>query len=394
MALGAVVGVLAGLSSAAFLEALRWVTEVRLDHGWLIALLPAGGLAIGAVYHYLGGRSAGGSVLIIDEIHEPTTWVPRRMAPLVFGGTVATHLFGGSAGREGTAIQMSGSLTDAFSRHARLGPADRRMLLIASLGGGFGAVFGVPFAGWVFALEVRTGGRMRFDACLPALVASFVGDAVVRGLGVEHTPLPELAPVHLSAALVAKVVLAGVAFGLTSRLFVTVTHELKRLCSRLLPWTPARLMAGGIAVLALTAVVGNRDYLGLSLPLITKAVVGGAGIVGGAFALKLVFTAVTLGSGFPGGEVTPLFVIGATLGVTMGRMLDVPIPLMAAVGFVSVFAGAANTPIACAVMGIELFGWEGAALFVVGCVVSFAMSSHHGIYGTHRAAPTAAEESR
>jgi H+/Cl- antiporter ClcA len=245
-------------------------------------------------------------------------------------------------------------------------------------------VFGVPFAGWAFALEVRTGGRLRLDAWLPALVASFVGDAVVRGLGVEHTPLPELTDVHLSVALVAKVALAGLAFGLAGRVFVAATHGLKAWCARRLPWEPLRLMTGGIAVIALMIVVGNRDYLGLSLPLMVQAVAGGAGVVAGAFALKLLFTVVTLGTGFPGGEVTPLFVIGATLGVSMARLLDVPVPVMAAVGLVAVFAGAANTPLACAVMGVELFGWDGAALFVLGCALSFAVSSHHGIYGTHR----------
>jgi len=382
--LGAVVGVLAGLSSAAFLETLDWATDARIDHPNLLYLLPVGGLIIGLTYHYLGGRSAGGNSLIIDEIHEPTAWVPRRMAPLVFGGTVVTHLLGGSAGREGTAIQMSGSLTDLFSRIVGLKPDDRRLMLIAALGGGFGAVFGVPLAGCVFALEVQAVGRMRYDALVPALTASLVGDLVVRGLGVSHTPLPHLATVHLTAGLTAKVALAGAAFGLTSLAFTQLTHGMRQAAAATIPWAPLRTVLGGVAVITLTLVVGNRDYLGLSIPLITKATAGGAGIVAGAFAIKLIFTAVTLGTGFPGGEVTPLFVIGATLGITLARLLGVPLPLLAAIGFVAVFAGAANTPLACTIMGVELFGGSGVVLFGVACVMSYIFSSHRGIYESQR----------
>jgi H+/Cl- antiporter ClcA len=381
--LGAIVGVLAGLSSAAFLEALDWATDTRLDHPNLLYLLPVGGLIIGIIYLYLGGRSAGGNSLIIEEIHEPTAWVPRRMAPLVFGGTVVTHLLGGSAGREGTAIQMSGSLTDLFSRVVRLKPADRRLMLIAALAGGFGAVFGVPLAGCVFALEVQSVGRMRYDALVPALSASLVGDLVVRGLGVTHTPLPQLGKVHLTVALTAKVALAGVAFGVASLAFTELTHLVRRVAA-VVSWAPLRTAIGGVAIILLTLVVGNRDYLGLSVPLITKATAGGAGIVAGAFALKLIFTALTLGTGFPGGEVTPLFVIGATLGVTLGRLLDVPLPLLAAIGFVAVFAGAANTPLACTIMGVELFGGSGVVLFGVACVLAYIFSSHRGIYESQR----------
>lgn len=382
--LGAVVGVLAGLSSAAFLQTLTWATNLRLDHGWLLFLLPVGGLVVGLAYHHLGGRSAGGNSLIIDEIHDPTAWVPRRMAPLVFAGTVITHVFGGSAGREGTAIQMSGSLTDAFSRLVRLRPDDRRLMLIAALGGGFGAVFGVPIAGCVFALEVQAVGRMRYDALVPALSASLVGDLVVRAVGVKHVLQPQLGEIHITAALAAKVAIAGLAFGLASIVFSELVHGIKRAFASNVKWPPARPLIGGVGVVGLVYLVGTRDYLGLSVPLITKATAGGAGIVAGAFALKVLFTALTLGAGFQGGEVTPLFVIGATLGVTMGRLLAVPIPLMAAVGFVAVFAGAANTPLACTVMGVELFGGGGVVVFAIACVVSYIFSSHRGIYGTQR----------
>jgi len=386
--LGAIVGVLAGLASAGFLEALDWATETREAHPWLLFGLPLAGFAVGLAYHYGGGRAVEGNNLIIDEIHDPKAWVPKRMAPLVFVGTVLTHLFGGSAGREGTALQMSGSLTDGFSRLARLGRTDRRLLLIAALAGGFGAVFGVPLTGCVFALEVQAVGRIRYDAIVPAFTASLVGDLVVRGLGVHHTPLPALDAVDLSTPLLLKMLAAGLIFGATAILFAELTHGIKSVFRSTVHWAPARPLIGGVVIIGLTYLVGTRDYLGLSLPLIGESFAVGGGVVAGAFALKLLFTAVTLGSGFHGGEVTPLFVIGATLGASLGHLLGAPGPLLAAVGFVAVFAGATNTPLACTVMGVELFGASAIVPLAIACIASYVVAGERGIYGSQRVATT------
>jgi H+/Cl- antiporter ClcA len=382
--LGAVVGVLAGLASAAFLEALDWATDTHGSHHWLLFGLPLAGFVVGLAYHYGGGRAVEGNNLIIDEIHDPKAWVPRRTAPLVFAGTVLTHLFGGSAGREGTALQMSGSLTDGFSRVTRMAQVDRRLLLIAAIAGGFGGVFGVPLAGCVFALEVQAVGRIRYDAIVPAMTASLVGDLVVSGLGVHHTPVPTIGPVDLTVTLLLKVLLAGLVFGATALVFAELTHGIKSVFRSTVAWAPARPLIGGLMIIALTFLVGSRDYLGLSLPLITDSLTVGGGVAMGAFALKLLFTSVTLGSGFQGGEVTPLFVIGATLGATLGHLLGVPVPLMAAIGFVAVFAGATNTPLACTVMGVELFGSGPIVLVAVACIASYIASGERGIYSSQR----------
>jgi len=382
--LGGLVGVLAGLSSAAFLVSLEWATDTFDSTPWLLYLLPLAGLVIGLAYHYGGGRSVEGNNLILDQIHEPSEWVPRRMAPMVFIGTVVTHLFGGSAGREGTAIQMSGSLTDKLSRLLGLSPQHRRLLLIAALGGGFGAVFGVPLAGAVFALEVQTVGRLRYEALVPALTASVVGDMVVLGLGVDHLITPQIGiDAGLEVALLAKVALAGVIFGLVGAAFIIVVHAVKRAFAATIAWAPARPFVGGMLVIALTFAVGDRLYNGLSLGLIESSLFGGP-VPTWAFALKLLLTAVTLGSGFVGGEVTPLFVIGATLGASMAGLLDVPVPLLAALGFVAVFAGASNTPLTCTIMGVELFGSGALPYFAVACVLAYVFSSHRGIYGSQR----------
>lgn len=382
---GSVVGVLAGLSSAAFLVSLDWATDTRRDHPWVLWLLPVAGFVVGWTYWRLSGSAERGNNLVIDEIHEPTAWLPRRMAPLVFVATIATNLFGGSAGREGTALQMSASLSDGvFRRFLQVAAPDRRVLLIAAISGGFGAVFGVPVAGAVFGLEVHSRGRIRHDAIVPALTASFVGDRVVHALDVPHLPVPVIGAVDLDPLLLVKVAIASVAFAWTAVTFIVATHAVKRVLARFVAWPPLRPVVGGTVVIAMTLVVGTRDYLGLSLPLIEAALAGGVGVATFAFVGKLVFTAVTLGSGFQGGEVTPLFVIGSTLGATLAVVMDAPVSLFAAIGFVAVFAAATKTPIACTIMAIELFGAGPIVPVMLACTLAYVLSTHRSIYTSQR----------
>jgi H+/Cl- antiporter ClcA len=403
--LGSVVGVLAGASSAVFLYGLRLVSLERVDNPWLLFLLPLGGLVVGLAYHYVGAGSAAGNNLILDEVHgiaapvevatdpgvgDPAsaareTWVPLRLAPLVLAGTWITHLFGGSAGREGTAIQMSGALSDAFSRVVRLDRRDRRLVLIAAISGGFASVFGVPMAGTVFALEVLAVGRIRHEAIVPSLAAAVVGNLTFELLHLPHdvTPHYTLPEVALSGDLLLKVAIASLVFGVAAGLFAELTDGLKRVFAVLIAWPPMRPFFGGLLVIGLTYTVGTRDYLGLSLPLIDDALTG-ADLLWYAFALKLLFTAVTLGAGFQGGEVTPLFVIGATLGAALAGPLEVDPGLLASIGFVAVFAAATNTPLACTIMGVELFGIGALPYLALGCVVAYVFSADRGIYGSQR----------
>ena len=378
--LGAASGALAGLGAFVFLEGLDRVTRFRIAHPPIIWFLPLVGLVLGLVYHYGAGEARRGNALLLEQIHEPSGWVPRRMAPLIVLGTWTTHLFGGSAGREGTALQMSASLTDSMSRLLRLDDPERRLMVQAALASGFGAVFGVPVAGAVFALEVPRLGRMRFEALLPAMVGSIVGDRVVRGLGYHHARYLELRP-HIDGVVVAKIVVAGFAFGATAWAFSSLAHAIQRSLTRV-AWPPLRPAIGGVAIVVLVPLVG-RDYLGLSTPLAAHALAG-LHTAPWVFALKLLFTAITLGAAFPGGEVTPLFVMGATLGSTLSGSLHADPRLLAAVGFVAVFAGASNTPITCTILALELFGGAGASVFFVGCVVSYVCSGHAGIYATQR----------
>lgn len=381
--LGGSVGILAGTASALFLVSLDWATRIRLANPIILFLLPLAGFIVGWIYHRFAGAAAQGNNLVIEEVHSNQSRIPLRMAPLVLLGTVITHLFGGSAGREGTAIQMGASLADTVRRILRLNGDDRRLMIMAGISGGFGSVFGTPVAGFIFGMEVQSVGRIRYEGIVPCLVAAYVGDIVTRLWGVGHTHYPALANIKIEPLLLLKVALAGLIFGLTSILFVELTHGIKHLQSRLVQYPPLRPLVGGILIIALTLALNTQDYLGLGLPLIQQSV-SGVGVVTFAFLFKLIFTALTLGSGYLGGEVTPLFVIGSTLGYTLGGLLGVDPIFLASIGFVAVFAGASNTPLACALMAMELFGGGSPVYLILGCVVAYLASGHRGIYVTQR----------
>lgn len=383
VALGASVGVLCGLASAAFLEALEQVTRFREAHMAVVYALPLAGLAVGALYQWLGGPIRGGYNLVLDTLHTDGEQVPLRMAPMVLVGTLLTHLFGGSAGREGTAVQMGSSLADGFAHALRLRGHARRQVLAAGIAGGFGSVFGTPIAGAVFGLEVLRIGRIEYDALLPALVAAVIGDLTTRALGVAHTVYPTPAPLALSLALFAKWLVFGVVAGLVTLAFVELSHRLKKLLEARIPHLPLRMLAGGLGVLALWKLVGTSDYLGLGVPTIVRAFVDPA-LPWSAFAWKLVFTALTLAAGFLGGEVTPLFFVGAALGNVLGRLLGLPLDMAAGIGMAAVFGAAANTPIALSLMAAELLGASVLPHVMVVAVVAYLVSGHRGIYPAQR----------
>ncbi|MDF2923873.1 MAG: voltage-gated chloride channel protein [Paenibacillaceae bacterium] len=377
--LGSAVGILTGTASAVFLTGLTYATNLRTGHPWLLFLLPLGGALVSCLYWRLGKNSSKGNNLILEQIHHGQEAIPLRMAPLVLIGTWITHLFGGSAGREGTAVQMGGSLAEWLGARLKLSAADRRILLICGISGGFGSVFGTPLAGTVFSLEVLAIGLISHEALLPAFAAGFVGNIVTASFwGVPHIHYSMGEIPAMTIMVLLKVLLASVLFGLTSRLFSGLTHFCKKWFSQLLPNPMIKSAAGGIIVIGLVYLVRTRDYLGLGLPLIQDSFTGEMSPF--AFLWKLLFTSLTLGAGFQGGEVTPLFAIGASLGNALSGFLDLYAPFLAALGFIAVFCGAANTPIACFIMGIELFGSDGAVYLFIACLISFLFSGHTGIY--------------
>lgn len=393
------VSVAVGSLVALFLWLLEKAIDVRFAYPWLLFLLPLAGVLIYFLYKVSGKNAEGGNNLIMDEIHEPGGGVPFRMAPLVLLTTVITHLFGGSAGREGTAVQIGGSIAQFFAKKLKLSKEDIRTLLMTGIAAGFGAVFGTPITGAIFALEVLALGRIKHDALMPCFIASVLADIVCAAWGIHHTRYHIdftgtgtvfLRFFHFNFFLLITVIIAGVTFGLAGYLFAEISHTIKNYCNR---WIRIKWLIpaiGGIVIIAFTYILGTQDYLSLG---VTSPDPKAVSIVscfreGGAtyfsWLWKLLFTAVTLGTGFKGGEVTPLFFIGAALGNTIATLSGAPVDLMAALGFIAVFSGATNTPIACTFMGIELFGADNVLYYAVACFTAYYFSGHSGIYHAQR----------
>lgn len=377
-AVAALVGALAGTASAGFLFSLDAVTHWRLQNPWLLYLLPWCGILIAFFYSRYGKNTEAGNNLLIDEIHNPQKIVPLRMAPFVLLGTLATHLFGGSAGREGTAVQMGGTLADQLTPLFRFKSEQRKTLLMAGISGGFASVFGTPLAGAIFGLEVLAIGRLRYQALLPCFVSAIVADQVALAWGIKHTAyaIPTATPFSVTHLLLA--LAAGVCFGVCAFTFSWGSHRATKIFKNLIASPLWRAFAGGVLVILMAALLRTDRYLGLGIPAIVESLQGPVPVYD--FLFKMIFTIVTLSSGFKGGEVTPLFFIGATLGNALAWILPLPSSLLAAMGFVAVFAGAANTPLACAVMALEIFGTGTGLYTALACVMSYIFSGHAGIY--------------
>lgn len=390
----AVMAVAVGSVSALFLWGLDAVTMLRFANPWVVWLLPLGGLAVGLTYHRWGGRAARGHDLLLDEIHQPGGGVPLRMAPLIFLGTLCTHLFGGSAGREGTALQIGGGIAGSMARLLGASQEMTRVLLMAGIAAGFGSVFGTPLAGAVFAVEVLVFQRLRTAELLVCLFAALVGDFVCHAWGAEHL-LYVVAPLGESGGggglrLWGAVVVSALAIGVCARLFVVTSHVSLRIFARVVRWPWLRPAVGGVVLIALVLACGTRDYLGLGVLPATAGswtlprffIDGGA--PASAWLWKLVFTVVTIGAGFKGGEVTPLFFIGAALGNALAWVFGVPTDLFAAIGMVALFAAATKTPVASTLLGIELFGAAHAPVIALACLIACHASGARGIYQSMR----------
>jgi H+/Cl- antiporter ClcA len=378
-----------GSATAWFLLALDFVTIWRTDHIWVVNFLPLIGLGIGYAYHYFGTAVQKGNNLILEthQAEETTSSssntststkpIPLLMAPLVFISTLLTHVAGGSAGREGTAVQMGGAIADQFTTLFKLSSAERKTILIMGVSAGFAAVFGTPWAAAVFALEIMSFKKIKFENIIPSCIAAFGAHYVCLAWMVQHTAYSiDIIP-SITASTISWTMLAGIIFGLAALLFIYTGKFFEVLFSKI-KFEPMRPFIGGIIIALFIVVANSTKYIGLGIPSIVDAFNEPAGSFD--FALKILLTSLTLSAGFKGGEVTPLFFIGAALGNILIWFIPFPMALLAGMGFVAVFAGATHCVIASIIMGMELFGIQAGIYVGLASMVAYFASGMNGIY--------------
>ena len=380
LAFAAVTGAVCGLVGSAFYGSVALATALRSEHAWLLWLLPFAGVGIAALYRAakLDGL---GTDAVIDAIHEGRA-ISVLLVPVIFVSTAATHLFGGSAGREGAALQIGGGLGQNIARLFRLDDKDRRLATLCGMSALFSALFGTPLTATIFALEVVSVGEIYYAGLVPCLTSALAAFGVTGLFGIAPERFAVAAPA-LTAGLLWRAALLGLASALMSVLLCETMHRSERLAKRLLPNALLRAFAGGAAIVALTYLCGTTDYNGAGTDVIAAAIERGAARPWD-FALKLLFTAVTLSCGFKGGEMVPTFFIGATMGCALGPALGLPAGFAAALALAGVFCGAVNCPVASVILAIELFGSEGALSFAVVTAVSYMLSGYSGLYRSQK----------
>ena len=371
-----------GTATAFFLKALDFVTSWRDHHIWIVNFLPLAGLIIGLAYYYTANVITKGNNLIIEayhnaEIEQPPSTIPFVMAPLIFISTLLTHLGGGSAGREGTAVQIGGAIADRCTQIFSLTPTQRKTILLMGVSAGFAAVFGTPWAGAVFALEMMSFQKIKFENTIPCLAAALGAHYVCLAWQVHHTIYTVNNISAISLKTIGWSLLAGVLFGLTAFLFLH-THKIFEKLFSMIKFPPLRPVLGGIVIAFCIVATRNTTFIGLGIPSIIEAFNSTAGNFD--FALKILLTCFTLSAGFKGGEVTPLFFIGATLGSILISFIPLPIAMLAAMGFVAVFAGATNCVVASIIMGIEMFGIQAGFFVAIASIVAYFSSGKNSIY--------------
>lgn len=380
--IAAAVGIAVGLVAVAFHYGIDIATELRAEFPWFIWLLPAVGAAIVGLYKLCGMERDRGTNLVLVAVRDAEP-MRLRTAPLIFLSTVLTHLAGGSAGREGAALQLGGSMAARAGRLLKLDDRDERIMVMCGMAAAFSALFGTPITAGVFAMEVVSVGVMYYAAIVPCTVASVSGFLLARALGLHRVvgyamgPAAALDPVSLAQAAA-----LGLLCALVSILFCEAMHFSHRLYGRFLPNAVTRAAVGGALVLILTLLAGSQLYNGAGDGLI-RLLLGGE-TVPYAFLLKILFTAVTLGAGFRGGEIVPALCTGCAFGTWIGPILGLPHGFAGALGMAAVFCGATNCPITALILAFELFGGEGMVLFAMCCAVSYMLSGYYGLYSEQK----------
>jgi len=380
--LGSFIGILIGGISTVFGHVLLWANTFREQNSWIVLTLPAGGLLIVFLYRILKNMGDKGTNMVISSIHSSTD-IPFKMAPLIFVTTCITHLCGGSSGREGAAIQLGGSISNMLGKVIGLNENDKRIIVMCGMSAGFSALFGTPMAAAIFSLEVISIGIMHYSALVPCVIASMLAHFIAKYFGIkpEAFAIAEIPAINVAGFL--KILFFGALVGVVSIIFCIILHRTEHTYKQFIKNQYIRIFASGCIIILLTVILQTDRYLGSGMNIIESIFHGGSARFHD-FLLKMIFTALTLGAGFKGGEIVPSFCIGATFGAVMAALFGLPVTLVAACGMVGVFCGVTNCPITSLLISFELFGFEGMPYFLITIAVSYMLSGYYGLYRSQK----------
>ncbi len=373
-------GIIGGVIGAGFHKCLDIVTQTREDNFWLIFLLPVAGLFITLLYHPFRGKGKLNTNRVLDAV-ETDERVPFTLSPLIFVSTLITHLFGGSVGREGAALQLGGSLGYNVGKLFKLSKSDRHVIVMVGMSSFFSAMFGAPLTAAIFALEVIRVGYVRHCGFLPCIVSSLVAYEISTFFGTHGVRFSVAFP-GTTLGLIVKVILLSILCAIVSILFCVAIKNASLYMHKFFRNPYIRTVVGSLIIVGLTLICGTTDYNGAGMHVISRAIEGTA--VPWAFALKIIFTAITIAAGFKGGEIVPTLFVGATFGCVMGTVLGMDASFAASIGFVALFCGVVNCPFASVALSLEVFGAEGILIYALACAVSFMMSGNFSIYKSQK----------
>lgn len=374
-------GLLIGAAGTLFYYCMKYATDTRAGYPWLLFFLPAGGLLIVAAYRFMHDEKDSGTNLVLSAIHSGES-IPLKMAPLIFVSTVLTHLFGGSAGREGAALQLGGSIGNSLGRQLKFDEKDQHIMIMCGMSAAFSALFGTPLAAAIFSMEVVSVGIMHYSALVPCVISSLVAHGIAGYFGIMPEQftlgaIPDFTVLTGGQTALLAVLCAGV-----SVLFCISLHTAEHLYKKFFQNTYLRILAGGCLIILLTLLTGSQDYNGAGMPVIEACFENE--YIPYAFLLKILFTALTLGAGFKGGEIVPSFFIGATFGCLFGNLLGFAPALSTAIGMGAVFCGVTNCPISSLFICFELFGFHGMPYFLLSIAISYMLSGYYGLYHSQK----------
>lgn len=375
--LAIITGLVVGAVGVLFVKGLGLANDFRNEHPQIILALPLAGLAIVFLYKICKYENDKGTNLVISTLHAESQ-IPLRMAPLIFVATITTHLFGGSAGREGAALQLGGSIGNQLGRWFHLDEDDTRLIVMCGMSAAFSAIFGTPLAAVIFAMEVSSIGIMQYSAFVPCMFASLVASSFATAMSVHAEAFTIFEPVDFALVPALQIVVLGILCALISMIFCQVLHSSGHLFRKYFPNPYIRIVVASLIIIGLSALLQTTAYSGAGVNLIEEAFAGEAPTM--AFFWKMIFTAITLGAGFKGGEIVPSFCIGATFGCLFGSLMGLSPSLCAAVAMVSVFCGVTNCPISSLLIGFELFGFGSMKFLLIGVAISYMLSGYTGLY--------------